>query len=42
VNHFELIIPERLVAVEGIDGDIHLPNPLVAEDAKWSAYLSRA
>jgi hypothetical protein len=28
--------------VDGIDGDILLPNPLVAEDAKWSAYLSRA
>jgi hypothetical protein len=32
VNHFELVIPERLVMVEGIDGDIHLPNPLFAVD----------
>ena len=32
MNHFELVIPERLVPVEGIDGDIHLPNPLVAVD----------
>jgi hypothetical protein len=32
VNHFELVIPERLVPVEGIDGDINLPNPLVAVD----------
>jgi hypothetical protein len=32
VNHFELVIPERLVQIEGIDGDIHLPNPLVAVD----------
>jgi hypothetical protein len=32
VNYFELAIPERLVPVEGIDGDIHLPNPLVAVD----------
>jgi hypothetical protein len=32
VNHFELVIPERLVAVEGIDGNIHLPNPLVGVD----------
>jgi hypothetical protein len=32
VNHFELVIPERLVPIEGIDGDIHLPNPLVAVD----------
>jgi hypothetical protein len=27
-----LAIPERLVPVEGIDGDIHLPNPLFAVD----------
>ena len=32
MNHFELVIPERLVLVEGVDGDIHLPNPLVATD----------
>jgi hypothetical protein len=32
VNHFELVISERLVSVEGIDGDIYLPNPLVAVD----------
>ena len=32
MNHFELVIPERLVPVEGVDGDIHLPNPLVAVD----------
>jgi hypothetical protein len=32
VNHFKLAVPERLVPVEGIDGDIHLPNPLVAMD----------
>jgi hypothetical protein len=27
-----LVIPERLVPIEGIDGDIHLPNPFVAVD----------
>jgi hypothetical protein len=27
-----LVIPEWLVPVEGIDGDIHLPNPLFAVD----------
>jgi hypothetical protein len=32
VNHFELVVPARLVSVEGIDGDIHLPNPLVGVD----------
>ena len=32
MNHFELVIPERLVPVEGVDGDIHLPNPPVAVD----------
>jgi hypothetical protein len=32
MNHFELVIPERLVPIEGIDRDIHLPNPLVAVD----------
>jgi hypothetical protein len=32
VNHFELVIPERLVLVEGIHGDIYLPNPLVPVD----------
>ena len=32
MNHFELVIPEWLVMVEGIDGDIHLPNPLIVAD----------
>jgi hypothetical protein len=37
VNHFELIIPERFVPVEGVDGDIHLPDPLVAVDERMRA-----
>jgi hypothetical protein len=32
VNHFKLVIPERLVVIEAVDGDIYLPNPLVAVD----------
>jgi hypothetical protein len=28
----ELVICERLVQIEGVDGDIHLPNPTVAMD----------
>ena len=32
MHHFELVIPERLVPVEGIHGDINLLNPLVAVD----------
>ena len=32
MNHFEFVIPERLVPIEGIDGDIHLPNPLIVAD----------
>ena len=37
MNHLELVISERLVPVEGIDRDIHLPNPIVAVDEAMRA-----
>ena len=32
MKHFKLVISERLVQIEGIDRDVHLPNPLVVVD----------
>jgi hypothetical protein len=31
-NHFELVIPMRLVPIEVVNGDIHLPIPRVGVD----------